>query len=205
MNAMKLATLAVLLLGARAHAVDGLAAHKPQPDMFGDRALFSPLIGEWEVESVVYSSDGSELRQRGAWNFGWVLDGRAVQDVLVIPSRGARAGKTEGQPLTHGTSIRAYDPDIAAWRATYVDPVRNVTLSQVTRQENDRIVQEGVNGDGVRTRWVFFDIRRDAFTWRAESSGDHGKTWKVDQEIHAVRKTDDDVPHWTVRMGQGAR
>ncbi|MGH8284233.1 MAG: hypothetical protein ACRETT_00525, partial [Steroidobacteraceae bacterium] len=108
-------------------------------------------------------------------------------------------------PVTHGTSIRAYDPDIAAWRATYVDPVRNVTLSQVTQQENDRIVQEGVNGDGVMTRWVFSDIRRDAFTWRAESSGDHGKTWKVDQEIRAVRKTHEDPPHWRVRMGQGPR
>src|SRR4051812_8763384 len=41
-------------------------------------------------------------------HFAWVLEGRAVQDVWIMPRRGQRSGP---RPLdTYGTTLRLWDP-----------------------------------------------------------------------------------------------
>ena len=41
--------------------------------------------------------------------------------------------------------------------------------------------------NGELSRWVYRDIRPDAFHWCSERSGDNGVTWRLIQEMHAVR------------------
>ena len=61
--------------------------------------LFGLFVGEWEFDWTGYDEDGDEtLTERGEWIFGWVLEGRAVQDVWIIPGRErrGRVGLAEG-------------------------------------------------------------------------------------------------------------
>ena len=52
--------------------------------------------------------------------FGWVLGGRAVQDIWIAPGRGQPG---EGQPPSafHGSTIRFYGPESFTWRGETSD------------------------------------------------------------------------------------
>ena len=105
--------------------------------------LFGQFVGEWDVDWTGYEWDGEQaLRERGESIFGWVLEGRAVQDVWIVPSRGRRdsAGSPEGE---YGTTIRAYDPLLEAWLATWIGPISRARRTFVARRSGDAIVQEG--------------------------------------------------------------
>jgi hypothetical protein len=108
-----------------------------------------------------------------AVHVGWVLGGRAVQDVWIVPGRGEPG---EGQPPLgfHGSTIRFYDPAIDAWRFTRIEPVNGRVRRFIGRPEH-----------GVR--WRFADITASSFRWHAESSTDRSATWHPDEEMLATR------------------
>src|SRR5947199_8929115 len=83
--------------------IDGLGAEGPFPDFKEKLALFGQFVGDWVIEEARYPRPhGLELRSQGEIHFGWILDGRAVQDVFMTrdpdtaePSRsGRRFGST---------------------------------------------------------------------------------------------------------------
>jgi hypothetical protein len=65
----------------------------------GDRAdqlgLYGWLIGDWTMDAAVHLDNGTEHRGSGEIHFGWVLEGRAIQDVWIFYTRqiGRAAGK----------------------------------------------------------------------------------------------------------------
>src|SRR5215831_490759 len=48
------------------------------------------LIGDWEVEVHDYEN-GKQYVSHGEWHFSWVLEGRAIQDVWIVPTRAERS------------------------------------------------------------------------------------------------------------------
>jgi hypothetical protein len=144
-------------------------------------------VGSWDLEVVSHRPDGSTETVPGEWHFAWVLGGYAVQDVWIAPSRAHRAahpGHDEGE---WGTTLRFYDPDLGAWRSTWVGPRRHVVRPFLARAEGDEIVLEARFEEGVLTRWIFFDVRPDTFRWRNVESDDDGATWRLLQEFWATR------------------
>jgi len=79
--------------------------------------LFGQFVGNWEFQGVEYHADGSRVTDRGEIDFGWVLEGRAVQDVWIERER------SDGKTKTYGTTLRAYDPKMDAWRIVWIDPL----------------------------------------------------------------------------------
>src|SRR6185437_2744498 len=79
-------------------------------------------VGSWDLEWAGTGANGETATATGELHFGWVLGGRAVQDIWIVPGRGHPG---EGQPPSafHGSTIRFYDPSIDAWRSTWVEPV----------------------------------------------------------------------------------
>src|SRR5262245_30862757 len=150
--------------------------------------VYNWLIGSWEMRVLDYDGDGSVHESRGEWHFEWVLEGRAIQDVFVVPSRNQRSGNLSKENNRYGTSIRVYDPSIKAWRVTWINPVRQVENHLIGKKVGDEIIQEGMDpGGSSRIRWCFRDIRKDSFRWTGEESTDNGKTWQLGAEFYGTR------------------
>jgi hypothetical protein len=116
-----------------------------------------------------------------------VLEGRAIQDVWVVPPRGARRqGDAAANVNVYGSTLRVYDPRIDAWQIQWTDPVTQSYLSMVGRRQGRDIVQLGKSPDGNLIRWSFSEIA-ESFRWRGEVSVDSGATWRLDVVFLARR------------------
>ena len=69
-------------------AIEALRADGPYPEHREQLMLFGQFIGEWLLDVSFYEADGSlQRRYLADWMFSWILQGRAIQDVLVVPCR----------------------------------------------------------------------------------------------------------------------
>ena len=148
--------------------------------------LFGQFVGSWNVTWAGVDAEGRTLTTRGELHFGWVLGGRAVQDIWIVPGRGLPG---EGEPplAFHGSTIRFYDPRIEAWRSIWIDPVNGRARRFIGRLVDDEILLLS-DEDEPQLRWRFTDITPDAFTWRGEISHDGGETWSPDEEMRITRQ-----------------
>ncbi len=160
-----------------------LPAPTPHPSLGADARLFDRFVGTWDSEHLIYGADGTTTRLRGEAIFGWIIDGRALQDVwITYPDKGPSSDRSIG------TSIRCFDPRSALWRVVWVHPSTGVLISLTGGAAGDRIVLHGTPGDGSELRWSFNDIRPDSFVWRGEVSRDGGKTWQLRNEQRMRRR-----------------
>lgn len=163
------------------------ALHAPAPyEPLSDQLdLFGRFVGAWDLEWQGTGKDGHDLVVRGELSFGWVLDGRAVQDVWRVPVDPADALRMRA---FHGTTVRFYDPAIGAWRSTWLDPLNGRVRRFIGRLAPcGDIVLEGLDDD-PRERWSFREISPDRFRWVGEASSDGGRTWVVTDEMRARRR-----------------
>jgi hypothetical protein len=150
--------------------------------------VYGWLIGSWELDVYHYKAiDVSALGIKGEVHFGWVLEGRAVQDVWIMPRRSQRTGAMDKNNNMYGTTLRVWDPAIQAWRITWINPVTGHREEQIGRRSGKDIVQVGARTDGTPTRWMFTEITPDSFHWTGESLLPDGKTWKLEGEFRARR------------------
>src|SRR5580692_2635318 len=49
-------------------------------------SMFGWLVGDWEADVYDYKDDGTKTVSKGEWHFSWVLEGRAIQDVWIVPA-----------------------------------------------------------------------------------------------------------------------
>jgi hypothetical protein len=145
--------------------------------------LFGQFVGDWDFHGVEYHPDGSRVTDQGEIEFGWVLEGRAVQDVWIERER------SDGQVKTYGTTIRVYDPKMDAWHVIWIDPPTGSQQTLIGGKVGDQIVLEGKGPDGVAIRWIFSQIKPDSFHWRGERLV--GGFWRVYEECfpHRVKAT----------------
>src|SRR5579863_7558438 len=68
--------------------LDALGADGPAADRVGKMDLYGRFVGSWELDVTQIAEDGSQRRRKGEWHFGWALEGRAIQDVWIVPPRG---------------------------------------------------------------------------------------------------------------------
>lgn len=164
-----------------------LHAAAPAPDRAGKLDLYGWLIGDWDTEITVYSADGKSYSSQGEIHAGWILEGRAIQDVWMIPRLKDRKPAVDPMPIAgnwYGTTLRIYDPTIDAWRIYWIDPATNAYRYQVGRRQGKDIVQEGKTESGAHSRWSFTEIAHGSFRWRAETSTD-GEAWRLVVEVAA--------------------
>ena len=150
--------------------------------------LYGWLIGSWDMDVLHYRVDLGNARRRGEIHFGWVLEGRAVQDVWIMPPpREPHAGLTSADTM-YGTTLRVWDPALRAWRVTYINPLTGQRDELIGRRVGDDLVQIGTHADGTPIRWNFTDITRDSFRWTGVALAQDGVTWTLEAEFHARRR-----------------
>jgi len=168
--------------------LDALGADGPAADRAGKMALYGRFIGSWDLDVTQIADDGSQRRRPGEWHFGWALEGRAIQDVWIVPPRGElRHGDAAANVNSYGTTLRVYDASIDGWHIQWTDPVSRNFLQMIGRQQGDDIVQLATRPDGHLIRWSFLQITPNSFLWRGEVSADNGTTWRINTEFTARR------------------
>ena len=162
-------------------SIPGLVSVIPHPEFKEKLMLFGQFVGDWDIKEARYPQlDGTVTKRHGEIHFGWILDGRGIQDVWMI--------RKEGRAIPVGTTIRFYDPKIDAWYSTWISPMHGLVQTFVARKVGDEIVLEGKSNDGYPEHWIFSEITPDAFHWRAVESHDNEKSWKLTEEMRVTRR-----------------
>ncbi|HUA80533.1 MAG TPA: hypothetical protein VL997_09190 [Dyella sp.] len=165
-----------------------LHAEGPDPRHAQALQLYGRFVGSWDVDVTDYFPDGSTHAARGEWHFGWVLQGRAIQDVWITPARDTpRETLPEGYLHRYGSTLRMYEPEQNQWRITWADPAIGFYVTQVGREHDGGIVQEGRTAQGTPMRWSFRDITSDSFLWIGEVADEQGR-WRLQLTMRATRK-----------------
>ena len=134
------------------------------PDEFN---YFGKLIGSWAID---YIEDNNSTAIKGEWHFSWVLEGMAVQDVIILPD------------YEYGSSLRIYNPDTHAWDVAYGYTGKIIRLE--AKKQDNMIVLTFIND--VRRKWVFTNIEDNHFHWENITVEDDGE-WYINAEIYAER------------------
>jgi hypothetical protein len=170
------------------HAV--LASSGRSADIPETEDVYGWLCGSWDLEVVRYRDlDVRAQRLTGEVHAAPVLDGRAVQDVWIMPRRENRHADSDRSTNMYGTTLRSWDPVIRAWRIAWTNPVTGHHEEQVGRRNSRDILQEGVRADGTKTRWTFTEITPDSFHWCGEALYPNQQTWALEGEFLAKRRS----------------
>ncbi len=167
--------------------IEALQADGPFPEHADKLMLFGRLVGSWDIEGRYFDEEGNVVREAiGEWHFGWVLEGRVIQDVIISPPR---EGREPGQQSkAYDTAIRAYDPRSGEWRVTVVAPVYGATVNLIAREHDDEIWLEGRGPENELVRWTFSEFSAERVRWQGFESKDDGSTWIRDEEIILNRR-----------------
>jgi hypothetical protein len=167
--------------------INALQAQGPAADRADKMGLYGWLIGAWEMDVLVHLENQAKYRAKGEIHFGWVLEGRAIQDVWITPPRGGRNDPAAAANF-YGSTFRIYDPGIDAWHIFWLDPVKQFYSRMIGRADGKDIEQLTVNETPQR-RWRFTDIMPNSFHWTADvDEGAAGETqWRRHVEFFARR------------------
>jgi len=151
--------------------IEVLQASEPLPELAEKLRLFGQFVGSWDVQVIIYNPDTTIQIVKAEWHFGWVLEGRAIQDVWIAPKRELRTAG-ENVPGDYGATIRFYDATIDAWRSTWIGPVKGKVIPFIARQVGDEIVLEGKLDAKTEVKWIFSEVTKESFCWRSIESTD---------------------------------
>ena len=128
---------------------------------------FGKLIGSWKID---YIDAGNSRSIKGEWHFSWILEGMAIQDVIILPD------------YECGTTLRVYNPCTKAWDVAYCFTGKIIRLE--AKKQDDLIVLTNI--DDERRKWVFVKIEDDNFHWQDVTVKDDGE-WHINFDLYAER------------------
>lgn len=162
---------------------EALVAPGPTPEYPGRMRRFGQLVGAWAATgSRLDEATGEWTGREFTWIVDFVLDGRAVQDVEVVPSDSHPSGFE-----TVATALRVYDPYAGVWRVSYFSPASGEYCHLVATPHRNAMRQDGTGTDGRPIRWNFASITPDAYAWEGWVSNDEGSTWVLVEHNEATR------------------
>src|ERR1041385_1464081 len=89
----------------RQDMIKSLGAPGPHSSLGDQARAFDWLVGAWDCDYGLHPHDGSVRHKKGKLLAGWILDGRALQDLFIsYPAEGEKDRRI-------GTTIRFFDTD----------------------------------------------------------------------------------------------
>jgi hypothetical protein len=166
-----------------------LAAPGRSPDVPESADVYGWLCGSWDLDVLHYRGLNIAAQGlRGEVHAARVLEGRAVQDVWIMPRREDRRADSDRMTNMYGTTLRSWDASIQAWRIAWTNPVHGHREEQIGSWDGTNILQEGTRADGTKTRWTFTEITADSFHWRGEALYPGKQAWMLEGEFLAKRR-----------------
>ena len=158
--------------------LQALAAPRRATEIPDEADLYGWLIGSWSLDVIHYLVDVREQQIQGEAHFGWVLEGRAMQDVWIM--------RRDGVMNTYGSTLRVWDAALGAWRVSWSSPTTGARDELIGRRVGDDLVQLGTHRDGRPIRWSFTEITDRSFRWTGEVL-QHDGSWSLEAEFRATR------------------
>ena len=84
--------------------IEALTSERKNKELPEECNFFGKLIGSWKID---YIDNTTSVVRKGEWHFSWVLEGMAIQDVIVLPG------------FEYGTTLRVFNPDTRGWDVAY--------------------------------------------------------------------------------------
>jgi len=141
---------------------------------------FDFWVGEWEL---------SWTDNQGNPGAGTNTIEKTLDDVVIQENFEATEGRLDGYK---GRSLSVYNPQRQSWHQAWVDNQGGYIDLKGSVEGDKRIFQTGERagpqGGTIINRMVFYDIKKDSFTWDWESSQDGGESWSVNWQIQYIRK-----------------
>lgn len=161
-----------------------LQSSAPHRDFGPGASLFGQFVGVWDADVRFIDPDGSVSSDGpGSWSFGWVLDGRAIQDVLTYPREGSARPGERGI----GTTLRRYDTATDTWTVIWCGATSGVLVTLTAKAVDYGIQLDGFASNGTPLRWSFTDIAADSFHWGGYILNQEG-SWRLEQEMLVRRR-----------------
>jgi hypothetical protein len=162
---------------------EALVALGPTADYPGRMKRFGQLVGSWAAKgSRLNEATGEWVAREFTWIVGFILDGRAVQDIEVVASTSHPSGFE-----TVATAVRVYDPHAGVWRVSSFAPTIDEYCQLIATPYRLGIRQDGTRTDSKLIRWNFTSITASTYTWEGWVSGDDGVTWTLVEHNEATR------------------
>lgn len=166
-----------------------LSASGRSPEIPESADVYGWLVGSWDLKVLHYGvCDLRSQNIRAEAHFAWVLEGRGIQDVWIMPSMVGRSQESDRTLNMYGTTLRIWDPANQNWQIRWTDPVSGREDRQTGRRVGNEIVQIGAKVDSTPTRWRFTEITPDSFHWIGEALDSDGKSWGLEGEFLANRR-----------------
>ena len=144
--------------------------------------FFGSLIGEWDIVWNDHLEDAEPRRVKGEWIFSRVLDGTAVQDIFIVPSRSERL-RDKQLDAEYGTTLRIYNPQTMAWDVFYG------CMGEAIRLTARKVGKEIILTENTtrKMRYVFSDIKSSSFLWRKERMNENDE-WLTVAKVMAEKR-----------------
>ena len=146
----------------------------------------SSAVGS-SISAWYWGIDVSGRALKGEAHFGWALEGRAIQDVWIMPKAADRTGWSDKKMNMYGTTLRVWDSSLQAWQITWTNPAGDHHERQIGRRIGQDVVQIGTRPDGTPTRWTFSEITANSFHWTGEALNPDGRTWRLEGDFRVTR------------------
>ncbi len=144
--------------------------------------FFGNLIGEWNIIWNDHLNEVEPRRVKGEWIFSWVLDGMAIQDLFIVPSREERL-QNKQPDAEYGTTLRFFNPKTSEWDIFYGCTGEAIRLT-ARKIDNKIILTENTT---ERMRYIFSDITDSSFLWIKEQVTKNNG-WQTVAKVFAERK-----------------
>lgn len=128
---------------------------------------FGKLVGSWKID---YIDNSTSRTIKGEWHFSWVLEGMAIQDIIILPG------------YECGTTLRVYNPGTHAWDIAYCFTGKIIRLE--AKKENGLIILTDI--ENKKRKWVFAKIEDNNFHWQDVTVKDDGE-WHINFDLYAER------------------
>ena len=155
------------VLRTRREFTSALLSDGPSHELGAEAQDLAWLVGGWDAVVRDYDDDKVE-ESTGEWWFTWVLEGRAMQDVWIVPAGSAAAKRDR-----YGTTVRWLDRAAGLWKISWFNPVSGARSELHGGKDGSRLVFVG-ESNGQKIRWTFNDINPKGFVWRGEAIDDDG-------------------------------
>ena len=166
-----------------------LHAQQPAADCASQLGLYFFLIRSWTTRILTHD-DGRTHEGAGGFHARRVLEGRAIQDVWMIPGRAQRTATRRPLPVAgnwYGNDAARLRPRVSAPGASSGPTGDQQFVRQIGRADGNDIVQDGEHVNGTAMRWRFTKITPASFHWIGEFMRDESVRWELQVEVFAER------------------